>query len=91
MYLLNDATNTQHHVAAALRAVFPTWSDSTARAVMLEAHRSGRARCGAPLDDARDAARVVTALRSYRVRAEAEVVDEQRETAGASLLPRARW
>ena len=58
---------------------------------MLEAHRHGRARCGAPLDDARDASRVVAALRAYRVRAEAEVVDEQRETAGASLLPRSRW
>ena len=91
VYLLNDAANTQRHVASALRAVFPTWSDSTAQAVMLEAHRHGRARCGAPLDDARDASRVVAALRAYRVRAEAEVVDEQRETAGASLLPRSRW
>ena len=67
------------------------WMGAVVGLLMIALGLYGARRARNKSDDARDAARVVTALRTYRVRAEAEVVDEQRETAGASLLPRARW
>ena len=84
VFLFNDPMNSRGRVAAVLREVFPAWSDETANAVMLEAHRRGRARCGEPFADAADAARAVEALRSRDVLAEVEAVNESEEP---QLLP----
>merc|ERR1719231_2134648 len=69
VYLFNDPMNKRARVKAALRKVF-NWDDAKATEVMMEAHRTGRSRCGQYAKD--EARRLSAALSAEDLLSEVE-------------------